>query len=73
MIASRRATFCSVTSPKIRVPVDVNSIATCQLPIEFGSAETSARVSSAPVSRVRFWTTYGILRSVFVCLSTSRP
>ncbi len=57
MIASRWPTFCSVTSPKMRVPTVLNSIATCQLPGEFGSAVTSARFSSAPVSSVFFWTT----------------
>ena len=57
MMARCLPTFCSVTSPKIRAPVGVNSIATCQLPGEFGSACTSARVSSAPLNRLRFWTT----------------
>ena len=71
-MARRLPVFCSVTSPKIRVPVAVNSMATCQLPGELGSACTSARVSSEPVSSVRFWTTYGILRSAFVSLSMRR-
>jgi len=53
-------------------PVAVNSIATCQFPGEFGSACTSARVSSAPVRIARFWTTYGIFRSDFVSLSRRR-
>src|SRR4030095_430367 len=69
MMARRRPTFCSVTSPKMRAPVAVNSMATCQLPGEFGSACTSARVSSAPVSSVRFCTTYGTLRSTLVSFS----
>ena len=72
MIARCLPTLASVTSPKIRVPVAVNSMDTCQLPGEFGSACTSARVSSAPVSSVRFCTTYGTLRSTFVSLSTRR-
>ena len=57
MMARWRPTFCSVTSPKMRAPVAVNSMATCQLPGALGSAWTSARVSSAPVSSVRFCTT----------------
>src|SRR2546426_11615818 len=71
-IARWRPTFCSVISPKIRAPLAVNSMDTCQLPGAFGSGLTSARVSSAPVRSVRFWTTYGILRSTLVCLSTRR-
>src|SRR6266511_1438331 len=47
MMARWRPTFCSVTSPKIRVPVAVNSMATCQLPVEFGSAWTSTGVCSS--------------------------
>ena len=72
MIASCWPTLCSVTSPKMRAPVALNSIATCQLPGEFGSAWTSARVSSAPVRSVRFPTTYGIFRSALVSGSTRR-
>ena len=36
-------------------------MATCQLPGEFGIGLDLGRVSSAPVSSVRFWTTYGEL------------
>src|SRR5947208_2449202 len=72
MMARCLPTFCSVISPKIRVPTGLNSMATCQLPGELGSACTSALFSSAPVSSVRFWTTYGTLRSTFVCLSIRR-
>ena len=49
MMARRRPTFCSVTSPKIRAPVAVNSMATCQLPGELGSACTSATLEPSYV------------------------
>ena len=72
MMASCLPTFCSVTSPKRRAPSGLNSMATCQLPVALGSADTSARVSSAPVRSERFWTTMGVLCSALVDLSTRR-